>query len=320
MGQLARRLRRHEPLATVDRAALQARRVWMLGSPRSGTTWLLGLLGSFDQVHAIDEPNLGAYLGQFVCDVPGFDLDGIDSTNFTTHHVHRRQAQHFLSDAHREAWQPGLGRLIDDRFRFVAPREKLVVIKDPSSSQSAELIMSLQPRARLLYVLRDGRDVVDSVLAAMARGSWIEALFPGYVGLTEEDRLPVARREAAKWLWRTEALEAAYAAHAGPKLLVRYEELRADPVAGLRRITDWLGLPTSTERLTEVVDAHAFERLEASATGERSFVRVATPGNWRRSLRPAEQAVVEEVLGDKLAALGYPPADGDLTPSVPPAT
>src|SRR5688572_16983136 len=42
--------------------ALERRVVWMLGSPRSGSTWLLHLLARLTGASAVDEPLIGAHL------------------------------------------------------------------------------------------------------------------------------------------------------------------------------------------------------------------------------------------------------------------
>ena len=65
-----------------------------------------------------------------------------------------------------------------------APRVKstLLLVKEPNGSQSADVIMRAQPTARLLFLLRDGRDVVDSELASFAVGGWQERAFRAHAG------------------------------------------------------------------------------------------------------------------------------------------
>ena len=40
--------------------------------------------------------------------------------------------------------------------------------------------------------------------------------------------------------------------------------------------------------------------------GKRNGVRAASPGLWRENLSAAEQEAMQEILGPKLAELGYP--------------
>ena len=46
--------------------------IWVACSPRSGSTWLLNLLGLHPNVVMMNEPLIGRYLGPFMGDVdPG---------------------------------------------------------------------------------------------------------------------------------------------------------------------------------------------------------------------------------------------------------
>ena len=110
---------------------------------------------------------------------------------------------------------------------------------------------------------------------------------------------------AHKWLWRTEIVEAAYEAHRGPKRLVRYEDLLADPVTELGSLVDWLGLDTSDAEVKENVERNAFDRLPEDSRGPQQFFRAATPGLWRENLTADEQRLLESIIGTKLRELGY---------------
>lgn len=285
----------------------------MFGSPRSGSTWLLQTLSELEAVVPVNESNIAAYLGSFMGDSPLVDPAELDPATFTLRRQQRGLDQHFLAESYRSVWAPILGRLIDERFRALAnryasavpPRERLVVVKEPNGSQAADLIMEVQPRARLLFLLRDGRDVVDSELAAVMPGSWVSQTFPGFTGVREVDRLEFARRSAYRWLWRTEVVQEAFEAHRGPKLLVRYEELRPNPRSGFLTICRWMGVQHGEDELRGAIDRHAFDRLAEEQTGPLSFHRAANPGLWQRNLLGDEQSIVNDILGEKLLELGY---------------
>jgi hypothetical protein len=165
--------------------------------------------------------------------------------------------------------------------------------------------MAALPRSRLLFLLRDGRDVVDSELAANLEGSWVGTLFPEVRGVTAAERLSFVTQSAHKWLWRTSVVQEAYAAHTGPKLLIRYEDLRRGPLSGLRQILDWIGLTMPEPALHELVDEMSFERIPEESRGPKQFSRAATPGHWRESLSEDEQSAVLDVIAPKLRELGY---------------
>ncbi|MDX6665152.1 MAG: hypothetical protein QOG68_1358, partial [Solirubrobacteraceae bacterium] len=243
--------------------------VWLLGSPRSGSTWLLQLLGDHDAVVPINEPLIGWYLGPFMSDLPGMNAEELDIENFTLRRVQHEKRQHFFADEFSDVWMPGLATMLRERFHAHAVRypakvpleRSRVVVKEPNGSQSADLLTQALPDSRLLFLLRDGRDVVDSELAANLAGSWVASSFPGSRGVSAEDRLGFVVQSAKKWLWRTEVVEAAYEAHTGPRLTLRYEDLLADPDSHLATVFDWLGVDVREGEVAQLITQHAFESL-----------------------------------------------------------
>jgi sulfotransferase family protein len=307
-GRGRRRVRAMRATRTIEE-----RLVWVFGSPRSGSTWLLRVLGDHDTVVPVNEPMLGWYLGPFLSDLPGFGSAALDSRNFTLRQVQEAKPSQFFADEFEHAWGPALRRMMRDRFAAHVQRypprngaaHALVLIKEPNGSQSADIIMSALPRARFLFLLRDGRDVVDSDLAAHMPGAWVTKEFPGAQGISEGERLDFVVQSARKWLWRTEVTERAYDAHPGPKRTMRYEELLADPAGQMRALLDWLGLDMAEAELQAALDRHAFENVPAERRGSLEFFRAASPGLWRENLTAEEQAAMEEVMGPKLREHGY---------------
>ena len=300
------------------RVAVAARRiepkiVWVLGSPRSGSTWLLRLLGDHGAVVPVNEPLIGHYLAPFLIDSWGWDAASLDASTFTTRRSQQHKPEQFFNAEFEHVWRPALGDLMRRRFAAHAVRypsrapfaKTMVVVKEPNGSQAADVLTSALPRSRLLFLLRDARDVIDSEIAGASSGGWVEKQFPGFHGLPEDARLRFATHCAYKWLWRTEVVQEAYARHPGPKLLVRYEDLRADTRTHLRAIVDWCGLEADDTELDELIGRHAFERLPEKIRGAQHFVRAASPGLWRENLTADEQQAVHEICGAKLAELGY---------------
>jgi hypothetical protein len=309
LGTLRRTLR----FRPAHRAKFEQRLVWIFGSPRSGSSWLLQILAEHSDVLPVDEPLIGHYFGPFLSDLPGASPRALGIGDFTLRRVQADKDSQFFCEHFSEAWLPGLARLLRERYwghvmrhapgRLGSP--PLLVIKEPNGSQSADLIMRALPRARLLFLLRDGRDVVDSELSANLKGSWASREFFGLEGIGESQRLAFAIQSAHKWLWRTEVVQQAFAAHPGPKLEVRYEDLVANTRASLRRIYNWLGLAVGDAQIDDWIRANAFESVASHARGPDQFHRAATPGHWRESLRADEQAALHEILNHKLDELGY---------------
>lgn len=299
------------PDAAGDSESVESRLIWMFGSPRSGSTWLRRMAEQHPQIVGVNEPLIGNHLSPFLSDEPGYRAEDLDLSTFTFRRVLEGDSDKFFAEKYADVWVPGLRRLINDRFQAhleheadpEAAHEALLLIKEPNGSQSADVIMRAQPTARFLFLLRDGRDVVDSELASFIVGGWQEQSFDHMHGVDDTERLDFAIRSAHHWLWRTEVVEAAFAEHRGPKHLVRYEDLLREPERHMRELFAWLEMPTDPIDLPQVVEEFSFERLPYRGAEQQN--RFAKPGGWRENLRPDERDAVQEVLGPKLGELGY---------------
>ena len=296
---------------STDSNGLEPRLVWLFGSPRSGSTWLILMAAQHPKIVIMNEPTIGYHLSPFLCNEPGYHAEDLDINTFTQRRVMEDDPQKFFSARHADVWVRGLRQLLNDRFRVhlertvpgEVPDDALLLIKEPNGSQSADVIMRAQPRARLLFLLRDGRDVVDSELASFAIGGWQERRFAHMRGVGEDERLDFVTRSAYQWLWRTEVVQSAFAEHTGPKHMVRYEDLLREPERHFGELFEWLGMPLETSEVAGMVETLAFEKLPSR--GPNKFNRFATPGAWRENLRPDERAAVEDILRPKLGELGY---------------
>jgi sulfotransferase family protein len=289
--------------------ALERRLVWIVGSPRTGSTWLLNLVGLHPQVRAIDEPLIGAHLA-----LPMAALVG-DTSGATISAHHRVVDQfsdkdsYFFSQRYRESWQPALRDLVLARlgaeFRDLGGHfgRDYLFVKEPHGSEGADLLGAALPRARLLAIVRDGRDVVDSMLDAVAPGAWASDV----ASLHESagSRTQFIEASSRIWVHRSDRVRAALASHAPERtLLVRYEDALADTEKWLRTIYRWLDLPVPTD-VAEVVTRLSFASLAKEVTGSGQFARAATPGLWRDHFTSEEQQRITGIMGPTLVDLGY---------------
>jgi hypothetical protein len=219
---------------------------------------------------------------------------------------------YFFADQYEDVWRPGMRTLALERFRAQADRvarehrleDPLVIIKEPNGSHGAEMTMSLLPRSRLVFLFRDGRDVLDSQLAM--RGSDQRAGRDMAVIVHENQRSHFVKGHARIWVNNMNAVQSAFEAHP-PELRfrLRYETLREQPLEGLRELVGWLGLERTDDELRHAVEAQAFENVPSELRGVQHGHRAATPGLWRKNLTPEDLEVFEEIAADKLRELGY---------------
>ena len=288
------------------------RLAWIFGSSRSGSTWLLRMLAALERVVPIDDPHIGHHLGVWR-PIPLAWATAKDPPKLGTLADFKRKKRDYLfSDRYRDAWMPQLRQLISTRFEAQAAQDiaeaggigqPVVVVKEPGS-HAADTIMDLFPESSLIFLLRDGRDVVDSWLDAYRDGSW--ATDEGAYPLDDTGRPALIRWQSSVWLHRTEVVQETYA-RTEPKrrVLIRYEEMRADPVAALERICGMLGIGASHEQLEKVAAANSFSRVPKSARGAGREIRRAEPGGWAAHMTREEIIEMHEILAEKLDELGY---------------
>jgi hypothetical protein len=186
-------------------------------------------------------------------------------------------------------------RAILERIRRIGLARGLRGVEQtPETAHVLGAALAAYPEALAVHALRDGRDVVCSLLE---RG-WLNADREG----SDDARLPYGseprfwvepeRREEftrvsdarrCAWAWRR-YVEAVRGAGVGDRLLeVRYESLAS-----------------SADRLAEFLDANV-----ASAHRAIDRFRDSSIGRWKRELTPEQLADVEAEAGPLLAELGY---------------
>jgi hypothetical protein len=215
---------------------------------------------------------------------------------------------YFFAERHRDSWWEPLRALIQARFEaqardsgdsFAGP--PTYAVKEPGS-HVAPLLAELVPASKLVFLLRDGRDVIDSWLAAHQDGSW--AIRGGAFPVSTEGRIPLIRWLASVWAYRTKAvLQAFEMRQPKDRLLVRYEAMRERPDESLRGVAELVGIDTAA--LTEIASRHAFEQLPDDARGPLKETRAARPGSWRENLTDAEQEALRDALSETLVQVGY---------------
>ena len=101
-----------------------------------------------------------------------------------------------------------------------------------------------------------------------------------------------------------------------PAIHIRYQDLVANTAPLLTKIVEFLGMPVDQQRISFAVAASSFMLLKAleqangfvEAPQGRTFFREGDPFGWQKSLEPAQQHRVMSELGDMVASLGFPEA------------
>lgn len=175
----------------------------------------------------------------------------------------------------------------------------------PGLMYCADTLVGAFPDARLIQVVRDGRDSVAAMLADSAVLSWfslglanVETEFPNpFFGIeTEQDlavwpELSVAGKCALRWRGCVRAMARLRTALSADQLTtLRYEEVVSEPAAATEAVSDFVGAPVSG------IEVRAARQGSQPGT---------EPGNWRRQLSPAQVSEIESIAGPDLRRVGY---------------
>jgi hypothetical protein len=268
---------------------------------------LAGLLTELTGSSGINEPLIGLHLAPLVPDVFRVPARTFGDDQIRVIDSRRSDHHYFFNEEFQSSWLPALRSLLLERFAAQladtkGQRRGYVMVKEPNGSLGADLLLAATPASRLVFLLRDGRDVVDSQLDAAQPGAWLARLGGGKP-MSAGQRLNFLEEQAHRWVVATRIVTEAFkATDPDRRILVRYEDLLADTQRVLEQLLDWLGVATPPN-IDQVIAERAFSALPT--TGKQEFARSARPGAWRDNLAEAEQRLLNDVMADTVTELGY---------------
>ncbi len=185
----------------------------------------------------------------------------------------------------------------------------VLVEKNPKHVLRIAFLDALFPWARFVQIIRDGRDVVSSLMFRNRGEQWGHLEIPGWRDLLE--RYPKDNHIRCACQWRDAVAVARREGQAlGPRryLEIRYEDLVRNPKATVQRALDFSGLspdPLVDEFLRKIQDETAgsyHARRQVRHYIENHSRRI---GRYKENLTEKQAAEVVEVCGDLLRELGY---------------
>ena len=250
---------------------LRDRAIFTFGVPRSGTYWLQRILVAHPEVAEVPSETSLFYTG--IRPLLGLFHHGARASQAPGIYAERGE----LLDATREFCDRVLATSLRPDARYLAERTSMHVYCVPE-------IVAVYPDARLLHIIRDGRDVARSLVGR----EWG----------------PSSVAEAAEE-WRSGVAGARAARPDENYREVRYEALLADPEGEIADLYGSLGLPAEAGTMAAALAEAGRERNE-----DPSDPRIAA-GKWRDEWGEDDVAAFMEVAGDLLVDLGY---DAELAP------
>lgn len=259
--------------------------IFVGGAGRSGTTLLRVILDSHRNIACGPELKVIPALCLLWQDFQTSQAPPLREYLLTPHDVNAAFSQMIRSLLEKYLQHSGKGRVAE---------------KSPNNVYFFEHLNHLFPESPLIHVIRDGRDVVCSLLTM----NWFNAKTRERVDYTTD------ARKAAEY-WANSVRAGQTAARQKPAVARRYMELRyeslvTDPEPTLRQLFAFLGEPWDPAALR-------YHEQGRNLAGESSAGQVSKElyttaiGRWQKDLNLKDKAAIKDVAGDLLVALGYAP-------------
>ena len=253
-------------------------KLFVIGCAKSGTTWLEKLLDGHPELHVKGEgryfwslaQNLQQAFANFNQSLPAQGDDHLPywpSTDFS-----------YILRATIEA---SLARSLTKSPPN--PRLKIIGDKTPMHTLAVAPLHQLFPKAKFIHIIRDPRDATISQWLFWAKDNDPRP-FAEFVEYSITKVWPLNVESARK---AGEALGDLYTE-------VRYEDLLANTPGELTRLTNFLGVDTSTDSINSCLangnfKANAGGREQGSDTGTGQLFRKGIAGDWKNHI-PEELA------------------------------
>lgn len=299
---------------------------FIFGHARSGTTLLARLVRLHPQVHC-------NWQSHFFTRAP-----------FLTGLVDSPEVAEWLARRNNR-WNRGrdlspvvLRAVADFMLEREAERERKSIVGDKSPSSrlhgaAVERLTAVYPDARLIYILRDGRDtLVSQRLQSFVDG--VDGLSRGDLRLRQaflaapEDFVSGSRsifveadlrRAAARWAANvTETVRAGKELFGDRFLPLRFEDMLADPLATMAAVWAFLGATDPGSQEVEAVRNEMARNPDAEWQREQlgaaaSLIPKGSVGSGGAMMTARDLAVMEQAAGAALRAWGYAESGGQGT-------
>lgn len=174
--------------------------------------------------------------------------------------------------------------------------------KTPFYTAFIEILARSFPNARFIALVRDPRDVAES----LHRTDWGRRWYPSLLDA------------GMRWRYAITAIERV-TPQLGPErlLALRYEDLVVDPARWAREICEFLQLPFD-ERMLRFHETATEEVPEGSKSWHQSTLQPISSsriGRWRQCYSPEEIGLIEIACKGEMRRWGYEPQGRSLTPA-----
>lgn len=273
---------------------------WLASYPKSGNTWMRMLLANYfnetDEPHDINKP--GVTNGIASSRARFDEFLGISSADLTPAEVRMLQPEVYRQMALRlrnRAWlkvHDAQARLAEGGFLF-----------PPDVSAAVVYIIRHPLDVAVSLAFHDGHEDMARSVAMLCDP---EAFFSGAKSMQLHQRLGSWSQHVQSWVDQREI----------PVLVVRYEDMLADPGSALQRVLTFTrpDLPIDPARIDQAVEHASFEALQAAESAvpfretppkARRFFRSGKAGEWQKHLSTAQVKQMIDCHGAMMERFDY---------------
>lgn len=181
--------------------------------------------------------------------------------------------------------------ILDHFFEQIGGQpHQFLLEKTPFHIKYADVILKNFPEAKIINIVRDGRDVCASLQARAQTKRWAEY----------DTRTIISQWKRCIALSEKVALDPAFSDRI---YSVKYEELRQDAAPHINQICEFIELAITPMEISQIIDACNIANIKNKGAGQH--INKGSINSWKTELSQEHIALWHQSAGETLTRLGY---------------